>query len=429
MSTPAEEHAPGPASPDGTAARARGLTKAYGSGETAVIALDSVDVDVARGRFTAVMGPSGSGKSTLMHCLAGLDTVSAGQVWLGDTEITGLKDRELTRLRRDRVGFMFQSFNLIPTLNARENITLPMDIAGRKPDEAWLDQVIDTLGLRDRLKHRPAQLSGGQQQRVACARALASRPELIFADEPTGNLDSRAGLEVLGFLREAVDQLGQTVVMVTHDPGAAAHSDLVLFLADGRIVDETHRPTAESVLERMKRFDVVRGATVPDGAVPPGGALSDAPRTAADRPDAAPSHGGTSHRAEPPRGTSDAAPPHSGTSHRAEPGGGRRGAPPAVGEAPSVPPQGDRSRDTGRTGPGRPDTAPPDAAPSDAAPSDGGTSHRTEPDGDTQTTAAPNGAPPGGGRQGAPPAAGEEPGVPPHGDWSPDAASPGAGED
>jgi putative ABC transport system ATP-binding protein len=219
-----------------------------------VLALDSVDVDIARGRFTAVMGPSGSGKSTLMHCLAGLDTVSAGQVWLGDTEITGLKDRELTRLRRDRIGFMFQSFNLIPTLNAAENITLPMDIAGKKPDRKWLDQVIDTLGLRDRLGHRPSQLSGGQQQRVACARALASRPELIFADEPTGNLDSRAGLEVLGFLRRAVDELGQTVVMVTHDPGAAAHSDLVLFLADGRIVDEMLEPTADRVLERMKRF-------------------------------------------------------------------------------------------------------------------------------------------------------------------------------
>ncbi|MFF6987025.1 ATP-binding cassette domain-containing protein [Streptomyces sp. NPDC010273] len=259
MSTPAAEHAPGQAPAGPNAARAHGLTKAYGSGETTVLALDSVDVEIARGRFTAVMGPSGSGKSTLMHCLAGLDTVSAGQVWLGDTEITGLKDRELTRLRRDRIGFMFQSFNLIPTLNAAENITLPMDIAGKKPDQKWVDQVIDTLGLRDRLKHRPAQLSGGQQQRVACARALASRPELIFADEPTGNLDSRAGLEVLGFLRDAVDELGQTVVMVTHDPGAAAHSDLVLFLGDGRIVDEMERPTAEGVLERMKRFDLARG--------------------------------------------------------------------------------------------------------------------------------------------------------------------------
>ncbi|MEV8553420.1 ABC transporter ATP-binding protein [Streptomyces glaucescens] len=256
MSTPAE-HVPGLAG--AVAARARALTKAYGSGETAVLALDSVDVDIARGRFTAVMGPSGSGKSTLMHCLAGLDTVSAGQVWLGDTEITGLKERELTRLRRDRIGFMFQSFNLIPTLDALENITLPMDIASRRADPEWLDRVVDTLGLRDRLRHRPAQLSGGQQQRVACARALAARPDLIFADEPTGNLDSRAGLEVLGILREAVDELGQTVVMVTHDPGAAAHSDLVLFLADGRIVDELGRPSAEAVLERMKRFDVIRG--------------------------------------------------------------------------------------------------------------------------------------------------------------------------
>ncbi|MFF4253601.1 ABC transporter ATP-binding protein [Streptomyces sp. NPDC001663] len=276
MSTPAAEHAPGHASADGNAARARGLTKAYGSGETTVLALDSVDVDIARGRFTAVMGPSGSGKSTMMHCLAGLDTVSAGQVWLGDTEITGLKERELTRLRRDRIGFMFQSFNLIPTLNAAENITLPMDIAGKKPDEKWLDQVIDTLGLRDRLKHRPAQLSGGQQQRVACARALASRPELIFADEPTGNLDSRAGLEVLAFLRRAVDELGQTVVMVTHDPGAAAHSDLVLFLADGRIVDEMQRPTAEAVLERMKRFDVIRSQFEDDG---PSADVTDGPST------------------------------------------------------------------------------------------------------------------------------------------------------
>ncbi|MFF3324867.1 ABC transporter ATP-binding protein [Streptomyces sp. NPDC002889] len=236
------------------AARACSLTKAYGSGETTVRALDAVDVDIARGRFTAVMGPSGSGKSTLMHCLAGLDTVSAGQVWLGDTEITGLKERELTRLRRDRIGFMFQAFNLLPMLNAAENITLPMDIAGRKPDREWVDQVIDTLGLRDRLSHRPSQLSGGQQQRVACARALASRPELIFADEPTGNLDSRAGAEVLGFLREAVDRLAQTVVMVTHDPGAAARSDLVLFLADGRIVDVMPDPTAEAVLERMRLF-------------------------------------------------------------------------------------------------------------------------------------------------------------------------------
>ncbi|MGW0736832.1 ABC transporter ATP-binding protein [Streptomyces sp. NPDC002851] len=248
------EEPAGQAGPAGIAARARGLTKAYGTGPTAVLALNGVDVDIARGRFTAVMGPSGSGKSTLMHCLAGLDSVTAGEVWLGEREITGLKDRELTRLRRDSVGFMFQSFNLLPTLTAAENITLPMDIAGRRPDRAWLDRVIDTLELRDRLTHRPAQLSGGQQQRVACARALASRPELIFADEPTGNLDSRASLELLGFLREAVDSLGQTVVMVTHDPTAAAHSDLVLFLADGRIVDRMPGPTAEAVLERMRLF-------------------------------------------------------------------------------------------------------------------------------------------------------------------------------
>ncbi|WP_241678508.1 ABC transporter ATP-binding protein [Streptomyces lasalocidi] len=283
MSTPAAEHAPGRSPADGIAARARGLTKAYGSGETAVLALDSVDVDVVRGRFTAVMGPSGSGKSTLMHCLAGLDTVSAGQVWLGDTEITGLRERELTQLRRDRIGFMFQSFNLIPTLSAAENITLPMDIAGRRPDPAWLDQVIDALGLRDRLRHRPAQLSGGQQQRVACARALVSRPELIFADEPTGNLDSRAGLEVLGFLRQAVDELGQTVVMVTHDPGAAAHSDLVLFLADGRIVDEMERPTAEAVLERLKRFDVVRAAVEETGRGADGTGTGTGTGTSGDR--------------------------------------------------------------------------------------------------------------------------------------------------
>ncbi|MFE4719457.1 ABC transporter ATP-binding protein [Streptomyces sp. NPDC056728] len=265
MSTAAAEQPHGLVEAGDVAARARGLTKAYGSGETAVLALDSVDVDIARGRFTAVMGPSGSGKSTLMHCLAGLDSVSAGQVWLGDTEITGLRDKELTRLRRDRIGFMFQSFNLIPTLNAAENITLPMDIAGRTPDAEWLKQVIDTLGLGDRLKHRPAQLSGGQQQRVACARALASRPELIFADEPTGNLDSRAGLEVLGFLREAVDDLGQTVVMVTHDPGAAVHSDLVLFLGDGRLVDEMPQPTAEAVLERMRLFT---GGNTPHNSQP-----------------------------------------------------------------------------------------------------------------------------------------------------------------
>ncbi|MGV9271263.1 ABC transporter ATP-binding protein [Kitasatospora sp. NPDC003701] len=237
------------------AASARQVTKAYGTGETRVTALDAVDVDIQRGRFTAIMGPSGSGKSTLMHCLAGLDTVTDGRIWIGDTEITGLKDKQLTRLRRDKIGFIFQAFNLLPTLNALENITLPMDIAGRKPDTAWLDQVVETVGLAGRLKHRPTQLSGGQQQRVAVARALAARPEIIFGDEPTGNLDSRAGAEVLTFLRRSVDELGQTIVMVTHDPVAAGYADRVLFLADGVIVDEMHAPTADSVLERMRRFD------------------------------------------------------------------------------------------------------------------------------------------------------------------------------
>ncbi len=443
MSTPAEEHAPGLASPDGTAARARGLTKAYGSGETAVVALDSVDVDIARGRFTAVMGPSGSGKSTLMHCLAGLDTVSTGQVWLGDTEITGLKDTELTRLRRDRVGFMFQSFNLIPTLNARENITLPMDIAGRKPDEAWLDQVIDTLGLRDRLKHRPAQLSGGQQQRVACARALASRPELIFADEPTGNLDSRAGLEVLGFLREAVDRLGQTVVMVTHDPGAAAHADLVLFLADGRIVDEMHRPTAESVLERMKRFDVVRGATVSDGAVSPGDAV---PPSGRGRPNAVPSVAGQADATQAGAGQAGAGQAGAGQAGAGQAGAGQAGAGQAgAGQA------GAGQAGAGQAGAGRPDAVRPKAVPSvtgqpratqpdagrpDNSPPDGGTSHRTEPDcgrptatpaKGTEPGAAPGASPSDGSRRGTPPAAGGKPSVPPRGGGAPGATPPGGG--
>jgi putative ABC transport system ATP-binding protein len=193
-----------------------------------------------------------------MHCLAGLDTVTEGRIWIGSTEVTGLKDRELTRLRRDKIGFIFQAFNLLPTLNALENITLPMDIAGRRPDQAWLDQVVATVGLAERLGHRPSQLSGGQQQRVAVARALASRPEIIFADEPTGNLDSRAGAEVLTFLRRSVDELRQTIVMVTHDPVAASYADRVLYLADGRIVDEMTNPTADSVLERMRRFDAKR---------------------------------------------------------------------------------------------------------------------------------------------------------------------------
>ena len=237
------------------AARAVDLTKVYGEGETRVVALDSVSVEFGRGRFTAIMGPSGSGKSTLMHCMAALDAATAGQVLIGDVDLTRLGDRELTRLRRDRVGFVFQAFNLVPTLTARENITLPLDIAGRKPDQEWFDHVISTVGLGDRLDHKPSELSGGQQQRVACARALVSRPEIVFADEPTGNLDSHSGAEVLSFLRRSVREFGQTVVMVTHDPGAASYSDRVLFLADGRIVSEMPDPTAESVLERMKHFD------------------------------------------------------------------------------------------------------------------------------------------------------------------------------
>jgi putative ABC transport system ATP-binding protein len=241
------------------AARATSLSKIYGTGDTRVTALDAVDVEIETGRFTAIMGPSGSGKSTLMHCLAGLDSVSGGQVWIGDVELSGLSDKNLTKLRRDAVGFVFQAFNLVPTLSALENITLPLDIAGRKPDQEWLDTVIDTVGLRDRLGHRPSELSGGQQQRVACARALASRPTIVFADEPTGNLDSRSGAEVLGFLRRSVDEFGQTIVMVTHDPGAAGYADRVLFLADGRIVDEMLEPTAARVLERMSAFETGRG--------------------------------------------------------------------------------------------------------------------------------------------------------------------------
>ena len=237
------------------AARAEGLTKVYGSGDTRVVALDAVNVELPRGQFTAVMGPSGSGKSTLMHCLAGLDDATDGSVFIGDVDITTLDDKRLTRMRRDSVGFVFQAFNLLPTLTALENITLPMDIAGRKPDQAWLDTVIDTIGLRDRLNHRPTELSGGQQQRVACARALASRPQIVFADEPTGNLGSRSGAEVLGFLRRSVQEMGQTVVMVTHDPGAASYAERVIFLADGHVVDEMADPTAETVLERMKQFD------------------------------------------------------------------------------------------------------------------------------------------------------------------------------
>jgi putative ABC transport system ATP-binding protein len=246
--------APSWAAPLPLAARAENATKTYGRGGTAVLALDDVTVGLPTGRFTAVMGPSGSGKSTLMHCLAGLDTLTSGRVFLGDLDLGTLSDRELTRVRRERIGFVFQAFNLLPTLDARENITLPMALAGRKPDKDWLRTVIDTVGLGDRLKHRPSELSGGQQQRVAVARALASKPELIFADEPTGNLDSRTGGEILLFMRSAVDLLGQTIVMVTHDAAAASHADTVLFLADGQIVDSMAGPSADRILDRLKAF-------------------------------------------------------------------------------------------------------------------------------------------------------------------------------
>ncbi|MEU0499970.1 ABC transporter ATP-binding protein [Nocardia sp. NPDC005998] len=237
------------------AARAIDLVKVYGSGDTQVRALDGVSAEFAKGEFTAIMGPSGSGKSTLMHCLAGLDSSTTGTVRIGDTDLAGLSDKQMTRLRRDRIGFVFQAFNLVPTLTAQENITLPLDIAGRKPDQDWLDTVIKRLGLTDRLTHRPSELSGGQQQRVACARALAGKPEIIFGDEPTGNLDSRASEEVLNILRAAVDEFGQTVVIVTHEPHAAGYADRVVFLADGRIVDELRDPTAESVLDKMKSLE------------------------------------------------------------------------------------------------------------------------------------------------------------------------------
>jgi putative ABC transport system ATP-binding protein len=234
------------------AARAVGVTKVYGQGDAAVHALDGVSVEFGAGRFTAIMGPSGSGKSTLMHCLAGLDSITDGHVWIGDIELSQLNEKQLTRLRREKVGFVFQSFNLLPTLTALENITLPKSLAGEKPDQAWLDQVIDTVSLRDRLSHKPSELSGGQQQRVAVARTLASRPEIIFADEPTGNLDSRSGTEILTFMRRAVDEFGQTIVMVTHDPTAAGYADRVIFLADGKIVGEMLDPTAGTVLDTMK---------------------------------------------------------------------------------------------------------------------------------------------------------------------------------
>ncbi len=229
-------------------------TKVYGRGESEVRALDGVTVSFEKSKFTAIMGPSGSGKSTLMHCAAGLDTLTSGRVFIGDTDLSTLNEKALTRLRRDKVGFIFQAFNLVPTLTALENITLPMALAGRKPVQEHLDSVIDTVSLRNRLDHRPSELSGGQQQRVAVARALASEPEIIFADEPTGNLDSKGGAEILGFMRRAVREMGQTIVMVTHDPVAASYAHRAVFLADGRIVDDMADPTPERVLDRMKRF-------------------------------------------------------------------------------------------------------------------------------------------------------------------------------
>ena len=236
------------------AASARSATKIYGDGDTRVTALGQVDVAFEAGRFTAIMGPSGSGKSTLMHCMAGLDRLSDGSVFIGSTDITASSEKELTLLRRDRLGFIFQAFNLIPTLSALENITLPGDLAGRSLDQAWLDHVISTVGLADRIDHRPNELSGGQQQRVAVARALAGRPELIFADEPTGNLDSRTGAEILAFMRQAVREFGQSIVMVTHDPVAASYADRVVFLADGHVVDELINPTPDNVLDRMRHL-------------------------------------------------------------------------------------------------------------------------------------------------------------------------------
>ena len=290
---------PGDRSGRGIAAYTEGLTKVYGSGDTRVVALDDVDVQFEKGRFTAVMGPSGSGKSTLMHCVAGLDSPTSGRIVIGGTEIGSLKDKQLTQLRRDRIGFVFQAFNLVPTLTADENILLPLAIAGRKPDPDWYRTVIDTVDLGSRLGHKPTELSGGQQQRVACARALISRPDIVFADEPTGNLDSRSSAEVLGFLRHSVDEFGQTIVMVTHDPVAASYADRALFLADGTIVAELEHPTRDSVLAMMasidpRHLDVARvaeaaarartGSTV--AAVPPGsgGPASDDDSQPAVRP-------------------------------------------------------------------------------------------------------------------------------------------------
>jgi putative ABC transport system ATP-binding protein len=245
------------------AARADDVRKVYGSGDTTVEALKGVSLSFASGEFTAIMGPSGSGKSTLMHCLAGLDSVSGGSVTIGDTYLTTLDDKAMTRLRRDRIGFVFQSYNLVPTLTARENITLPLDIAGRAPDQQWFDTVTERLGITARLDHRPSELSGGQQQRVACARALVGRPQIIFGDEPTGNLDSRSSAEVMGILRAAVDEFGQTVVIVTHDPRAASWADRVVFLADGRIVEELRSPSADDVYTYLRDLDDPARGTKP----------------------------------------------------------------------------------------------------------------------------------------------------------------------
>jgi putative ABC transport system ATP-binding protein len=236
----------------GVAARAVEASKIYGDGAAAVRALDSIDVDFERNRYTAIMGPSGSGKSTLLHCMAGLDRVSSGQVFLGDVEISAASEKQLTLVRRDRVGFVFQAYNLIPTLTAEENLTLPLALAGRKADQAHYDRIVDTLRLRDRLSHKPNELSGGQQQRVAVGRALMSKPEIVFADEPTGNLDSKSSAEILGYMRTAVDELGQTIVMVTHDPNAASYADRVVFLADGRIVDELSSRSTDAIIDKMK---------------------------------------------------------------------------------------------------------------------------------------------------------------------------------
>ena len=254
MTMPSTDTSPAPQNPTAVAARAIDAVKTYGSGDTAVHALAGITVDLVAGQFTAIMGPSGSGKSTLMHCLAGLDELTSGSVWIEGTDLTKLREKDLTKLRRDRVGFVFQAFNLIPTLTAEENIVLPMSLAGRDPDQAWFDEIVTTVDLADRLDHRPSELSGGQQQRVAVARALASKPAIIFADEPTGNLDSRASGEILLFMRRAVDEYNQTIVMVTHDPVAASYADRVLVLADGKLVHEILEPTTDSVVDFMKTF-------------------------------------------------------------------------------------------------------------------------------------------------------------------------------